>query len=287
MSSVVLTARRPGLRVALPDLTPLHWGLVVMAIVLTGVSTAILTTSDPLWWHLHFSRLGMFPDASGAVFNATLTLAGLAVLAFTQRLHGDLLRLHRHAPQRGAATTTRVLLSVLGTNLSLAGCIPLTVNELMHNVVAYGMVAGFGGVLLTTPWMLRSLHRRVRRTTIGVLCYLAVAGTLFACGIINAAAFEAVAFTAMFGWSGVFVRALSVALRELSATPTRDAAPVATPARRHRPLRRTAPRPVRRRAATRPLPRVAASAARARLPRGCTASAAPGASARSMTRDRR
>ncbi len=99
----------------------------------------------------------MFPDASGTIFNATLTLAGLTVLAFTHRLHADLVRLSRTVARRGAAGTARILLSILGLNLSLAGCIPLTVNEAMHNVVAYGMIAGFGGMLLTTPWMMHGL----------------------------------------------------------------------------------------------------------------------------------
>lgn len=190
---------------------PTQLGLAIMGVLVVGVCFAIFTTTDPVWWHLHFSRLGMFSTTSGTVFNATLAVAGMLVIVFTCRIRSDLRRLTRRNAARGTAGVTTVFLALIGANLSLAGCIPLTLNEGLHNVVAYGMIAGFAGLLATTPWMLRGISRVLRRTTTGVICYLAVAGALFAPQLINAAAFEAIAFTAMFGWAGVFIHAVSVA----------------------------------------------------------------------------
>jgi len=291
MTVVVPSARRARLALGLTAPTPTQWGLAIMAIVLTGVATAILTTSDPGWWHLHFSRLGMFADASGSVFNGTLALAGLTALAFARRVHLDIARLGRSVARRGTATTTRALLSILAVNLSLAGCVPLTLNETMHNVVAYGMVAAFAGLLSSAPWMLHGLPRRLRVATLVVVGYLAVAGTLFGLGVMNAAGFEAIAFTAMFGWTGVFTRCLAAAVRdEVSAAPRPSAARDATAARRHRPARSRRPailRPARRRV-RRPLAGPAGAAAAPGRPRpGCTASAARAASERWRTPDRR
>ncbi|MBB2977082.1 hypothetical protein FHX49_002679 [Microbacterium endophyticum] len=206
-----LTTLRSLRALASARIAPTQLGLAIMGVLVVGVCFAIFTTTDPVWWHLHFSRLGMFSTTSGTVFNGTLALAGMLVIVFTCRVRADLRRLARRTAARGTAAVTTLFLTLIGANLSLAGFIPLTLNEGLHNVVAYGMIAGFAGLLATTPWMIRGVSRVLRRTTVGVLCYLAIAGALFAPQLINAAAFEAIAFTAMFGWAGVFIRALSAA----------------------------------------------------------------------------
>jgi len=37
---------------------------LLMAFIVIGTLTAMVTTSDPEWWLVHFSRLGTFDDLS-------------------------------------------------------------------------------------------------------------------------------------------------------------------------------------------------------------------------------
>ena len=57
--------------------------LLLVTFIAVGCLAAMVTTSDPEWWKLHFSQLGTFNDLSSFFFNGTLIAAGALVTTFT------------------------------------------------------------------------------------------------------------------------------------------------------------------------------------------------------------
>lgn len=287
--------------------TPTQAVVAAAAVLTIGSLISILTTPDPLWWHLHFSRLGTFAVFSGYAFNATIVAASAMLVLFAVRLRVEMVR---HAgssvlSHRRAALVVPGLVALIGIHLSLVGFSPLDVNLFVHERGSSGAVLSFAALLVSSRWLLKGMHRRVARATRRVLGALGVFGTLFATGRINLAAFEFIVFALMFAWLVVMTRQLGVP-SEVEPTPagTRIAdlatisprksadhvvsAARALPTEAHRPhvhptwrppvraghpIRRQAAHPDRRR-------RGDLLDARERLPRGCTASGARRASVR-------
>jgi hypothetical membrane protein len=182
---------------------------LVLIVLVGGILASILTTTDPLWWHLHFSQLGTFHDVSGALFNNTLKVGGVLVVVYAVRVRGELRRLGSRAGRRGAATVALLCLTVIGVNLALVGCVPLNSNKDLHDKVAGMMVLGFAALLITTPVLMHRLNRRLAISTALVFVFLFAGAWLFVTATINLALFEVIAFAAMFGWSGIFTWMLS------------------------------------------------------------------------------
>lgn len=203
-------------------------GAAALAVLIGGLLLSIATTSDPLWWQLHFSQLGTFHDLSAAFFNNTLKTSGAIVVFFAFRVRSDVRRLGRGPVRRGAATVAFVCLNVIGVNLALVGCVPLNTDKDLHDKVAGSMVLGFLALLLTAPVMFHRLGKRLAIGTGIALVWLVVSIALFVTATINLALFETVACAAMFAWAGLFTQVLAGGLRAAvstaSDTGTADAA---------------------------------------------------------------
>ncbi len=293
----------------------LRLAVLALTILLTGLGISIATTTNPQWWRLHFSQLGTYGDASAMFFNGTLILGGSTVLLFARAAARQLRPLEGTHLRRGTAVTARILFSVVGANLALVGCVPLTTNGFVHDRVAAAMVLGFAGLLLTSPFMMHRFPKRLVLTTGFVFVGLFAGAWVFVAGTINLALFEVIAFSAMFGWSGVFLSALAacgapattaepaasahasaapeiIARAEASGTEPRGATgagaveirtpagPAASSAHRVPRRSRASRMPVRRR-------RVAPAGALSHPRRGCRASAARARSAPSRRPARR
>jgi hypothetical membrane protein len=202
---------------ALLGAPPLHLALLALTVLLTGIGVSIASTTDPQWWQLHFSRLGTFHNSSGAVFNITLIAGGTLVALFARAVGRELRALERRRVRRGTARTAQVLLTLVGVNLALVGCVPLNVNQFVHDHVAAGMVLSFAGLLLTSPWMMHRMPKRLLATTAVAFVCLFAGGWLFVTATINLALFEVIGFSAMFAWSGIFVICLARVSAALAA----------------------------------------------------------------------
>lgn len=226
-------ARRMG---AAPSL---HVGAAALIVLVGGLLLAIATTTDPLWWQLHFSQLGTFGDLSSAFFNTTLKVSGSIVVFFAFCVRRDVRRLGRGPVRRGAATVAFVCLNVVGVNLALVGCIPLNTDKDLHDRVAGSMVLGFLALLLTAPFLFHRLGKRMAVGTAIATVWLIISIALFVSATINLALFETIACAAMFAWSGMFTSVLAgAAARTLAPAPADGRSGVAHVARRRarRPL---------------------------------------------------
>lgn len=213
----------------------LHVGAAALTTLVGGLLLAIATTSDPLWWQLHFSQLGTFGDLSSAFFNTTLKVSGAIVVFFAFCVRRDVRRLGRGPVRRGAATVAFVCLNVVGVNLALVGCIPLNTDKDLHDRVAGSMVLGFLALLITAPIMFNRLGKRMAIGTAIATVWLVISIALFVTATINLALFETIACAAMFAWSGMFTQVLAGGSRASSAAPRAQARHLAT-RRVRRPL---------------------------------------------------
>lgn len=210
------------LRAILREVTSVRLGIATAAILVGGTLLSILTTPDPLWWHLHFSRLGTFSVFSGHVFNGTLMATGAGVVLFGLRLRREM-TVHAGTAvlsSRRSATVVPVLIVLVGIHLSFVGVIPQNTNEFLHDRASTGAVLCFFVILASSRWMLRGMHRCMRRATWQVGTAWAVSISLFVPGIINMALFELVGFALIFGWLLFFARNLG---RVDAPEPAREA----------------------------------------------------------------
>lgn len=203
------TSHLTGLTRRLRSLPSLHVGAAALTVLVTGLLLAIATTSDPLWWQLHFSQLGIFGDLSSAFFNTTLKVSGVIVVVFAFCVRRDVRRLGRGPVRRGAATVAFICLNVVGVNLALVGCIPLNTDKDLHDRVAGSMVLGFLALLISAPIMFNRLGKRMAVSTVIATVWLVVSIALFVSATINLALFETISCTAMFAWSGMFTHVLA------------------------------------------------------------------------------
>lgn len=203
-------------------------------ILCTAILIAALSTVDPLWWHLHFSRLGTFADASGYTFNGGVILSGLVIAggAVPLAVHLAGAQAAGRILDARAARLLPPLLVTLGLCLALIGVIPLTLNEFLHDRAANGVLLSFLGLVVVSRRTLPELPKFLGRYAICAVILLVAGIGVMVAGIINLAAFEVLAFGSVLSWVHLLersVRRLDVqagALQDAGATST-AVAPVA------------------------------------------------------------
>lgn len=182
-----------------------------------GTLAAMVTTSDPRWWELHFSQLGTFGDLSSLLFNGTLIAGGLLVTTFTLYVGRDL-RATRRSDGAPAVRVVTGALVVMGVMLACVGIFPVDVNLLLHNLSASGMALMYLLLLAGGRWLLRGLPRAYFLAAWGFLAALVASIVLFVVGYFGLTAFEIIVFALIFGWLAVFIRFLGVAAAAPSDT---------------------------------------------------------------------
>jgi hypothetical membrane protein len=215
----------------LKESTASQVGFATAALLAVGVLISIATTPDPLWWQLHFSRLGTFAAFSGFAFNGTIVLTGIGVVFFAACLRRQMVR---HAgtavlANRRSATFVPIMVALLGIHLSFVGIIPLNLNEFWHDRSSTGAVFCFVILLSSSKWMLRGMHRVIARASRLIGVGLVITVVPYVAGLINLAAFELIVFVQIFYWLLLFARTIG--------RPADEAAPV--PASRTASMHRT------------------------------------------------
>jgi len=193
-------------------------------ILCAAILIAALSTVDPLWWHLHFSRLGMFADASGYTFNGGVVMSGLVIAAGSVPLAVHLagsVAAGRVADMR-AARMLPPLLVALGLSLALIGVVPLTLNEFLHDRAANGVLLSFLGLVIVSRRTMPELPAFLGRYAIATVIVLAVGIGLMVSGIINLAAFEVLAFGGVLSWVHLLERSVRTLAAEAKALEAID-----------------------------------------------------------------
>lgn len=186
----------------------LHLSVLVLVL---GIATSILTTTDLTWWQSMFSALGTFDDFSGYAFNVTLFLAGVGIAIVGFRVAAELRVIsERRARKRSGMMV--VLVASAGLHLAGVGLMPINVNQFLHERAASGVMLSFLCILATTASARRHIPFQLRRATwiVGIVLVAAIA--LFVTGVINLTLFELAGFGLIFVWLNVMTKCLGVAL---------------------------------------------------------------------------
>jgi hypothetical protein len=191
---------------------------LLMAFILIGTLTAMVTTSDPQWWHLHFSHLGTFEGSvSTWIFNMTLIAGGLLVTTFGVYVGNDMrVLVDREILTRdNSPRVVSTVLVAMGILLAGVGLVPVDVNLLVHNLSATGMAIVFLGFLVSAPRVLHGMPRTFFIVTWGFLAALILSIVLFVVQYFLLTAFEIIVFALVFAWIAVFIRFLGLAGQQL------------------------------------------------------------------------
>ncbi|UCR89910.1 hypothetical protein [Mycetocola spongiae] len=194
---------------------------LLVSFIALGTLTAMTTTPDPGWWRIHFSHLGTFWSLSSLLFNGTLIIGGLLVMAFAIYLDNDLGTLVGRgivtAPR--APRTVSTMLVIMGVMLAGVGLVPVNLIEPVHNLSAMGMAAMFIGLLAASPWILRGMPRTYFLSAWAFLAITILSVILFIEGYFGLTAFEVVVFTLIFSWIAVFIRFLVALVNRPTEAP--------------------------------------------------------------------
>lgn len=199
------------------SMTTQRMSSLLMAFIVIGTLTAMVTTPDPEWWTVHFSQLGTFDALSSWVFNGTLIAGGLLVTTFAVYISNDMGNLVEAgvlSNPRGARVVP-VLFVVMGVMLACVGIFPVDVNLALHNISASGMAAMFLVLLVSGPNLLRGMPRTYFVASWSFFAATIASVILFipAVGFFSLTAFEIIVFALIFGWIAVFIRFLEASSR--------------------------------------------------------------------------
>jgi hypothetical membrane protein len=185
---------------------------LLMAFIVIGTLTAMITSPEPDWWTVHFSELGTFDDLASFVFNGTLIAGGLLVTTFAVYIANDLQQLADDGvlvnPKAPRIVST--LFVIMGIMLAFVGIVPVDVNLLIHNLSATGMALMFLTLLIAGPKLLRGMPRAYFLSSWAFLGATVASVVLFVVTYFSLTAFEIIVFALIFGWIAVFIRFLGV-----------------------------------------------------------------------------
>lgn len=176
--------------------------LTAAILLCAGIVAATVTTTDPRWWELYFSRLGMTDDFSAVLFNGGVIAAGATITVAAVMIRLWLLRSISEDPtlSHHAARVVPLFVALLGLSLTGIGVFPLSLDKAMHDTAANGMLLSFAALLIVHRMFLRTLSR-----TLNILAVVAGASMIsamgaMALGLINLTVFEAIGFSAILIW---------------------------------------------------------------------------------------
>ena len=129
----------------------------------------MLGATDPHWWRLNLSALGMVRNASAAAFNGTLIVAGVMVTTIARYATAALSV--RESRDRRGRDIVRVGLILIGVLLACAGIFPVDRFFLLHNTVATGMTVVFSIIVLGAAVAAAAGSRACSSRSAGSTCW--------------------------------------------------------------------------------------------------------------------
>jgi hypothetical protein len=185
-------------------MTPMLLSLVLAVFLVVGVITAMLSSTDPLWWQKNLSALGMTDDISALAFNLTLFIAGAIVTIVARYATAGLPA--GTAKERRGRDVVRYGLVAIGILLACVGIFPVDEFFALHNTVATGMAVVFAVIVIGLPRFLPTMPRVFVYLGWAYVCVIVVLGVFFAIGYYNLTAVELVAGVLIFSWIILFLR---------------------------------------------------------------------------------
>lgn len=183
---VVRTPGRPMTALDILDVLALATMLAVFLV--EGVVASMLTASDPHWWKMNLSALGMTDDISALAFNLTLIVAGFIVTTLARYATASIPSTTPHGVSRA-----RTCLIIVGVFLALVGVFPVDPFFVLHTSVASGMVVAYGVLVIRLHAWIPGMPKAFIALGWLFLAIVLVLAVLFAVGFYTLTAVELVA----------------------------------------------------------------------------------------------
>ena len=135
--------RTPGRPMTALDILDVLLATMLAVFLVEGVVASMLTASDPHWWKMNLSALGMTDDISALAFNLTLIVAGFIVTTLARYATASIPSTTPHGVSRA-----RTCLIIVGVFLALVGVFPVDPFFVLHTSVASGMVVAYGVLVI-------------------------------------------------------------------------------------------------------------------------------------------
>ena len=197
----------------------------LVAFLLSGILTSIITADNGSWWSIHFSALGAGQTASSYTFNLTLTLGGVIVVGLADYIISDLQLTSDVKKEKYSSVRTnilRILFMAIGLCMIGVAVFPYDKFLMIHNMCGYGMAVIFGVLVITLPFLLPFFPRifyAISYVFIGmdIFSYYSWIGL----GRISFTTFELVGSALFFVWIMLFIRQINaVCLDEAMQRPS-------------------------------------------------------------------
>ncbi|WP_051138712.1 DUF998 domain-containing protein [Agromyces italicus] len=196
------------------NLTPSLLSLVLAVFLVFGVIAAMLSSSDPLWWQMNLSALGMTDDVSALAFNLTLIIAGVIVTTIAR--YGTASLPVETEIDRKRRNAVRTLLILIGIFLACVGVFHVDDFFWVHNSVATGMAVAFAILVFRLAKLVPPMPKTFVILGFVYVAVVAVLAVFYAIGYYNLTAVELVAAVLIFSWIIVFLRSVG-AIRQRPA----------------------------------------------------------------------
>jgi hypothetical membrane protein len=180
---------------------------VLLVFLVVGALTSMLTSSDPEWWKMNLSALGMTDDLSAMTFNLTLVVAGVIVTTIARYATASMMRVGEPIPR--GVEVVRWGLAFIGVCLASVGIFPVDRFFAVHNTVATGMVVTFAVLVIGLPKFLPQMPGPFVSLGYAFIVVIVTVAVFFATGYYNLTAVELVAAVLIFSWIIVFLRTVS------------------------------------------------------------------------------
>lgn len=186
------------------SMSPRQLSLVLAVFLAVGVTSAMLSSSDPQWWQMNLSALGITHDISSLTFNLTVIISG--VLVTTIARFGTSALPSSTPSEARRRFVVRLLFILIGVMLACVGIFPVDRFFLMHNTVATGMCVGYAVLVIGLPWLIPTMPKAFIALGYVYVVAIIVVAVLFAIGEYNLTAVELLASLMIFSWIIIFLR---------------------------------------------------------------------------------
>ncbi|MFC2374047.1 MAG: ABC transporter permease [Parascardovia denticolens] len=200
--------------------------------VVSGVTTAGMSSDDHNWWRNNFSQLGDRTTLGATLFNCTVILGGICIIIISYFAVSELIVHYRLSLSHPGLLQTQggggkeeesqpyphfaarifvlsVLLFLTALCFSGVGFFRYTPHPILHNLCARGIALPLTLLMFLLPWLAPQLPKSMYVVSDLIVVIIAVAGIHWFMGGTSLTNVEALAVLLFMGWFIIFSRQIA------------------------------------------------------------------------------
>lgn len=186
-------------------------------VLVGGVLISMVSNTNVDWWRENFSTLGMSVSSKQTLFNFTLIIAALVLLALTSQVFASfdaMIAKSEGLNKKLRANTVKgffVFIAIAFGCVGLFHYVPNTIFATLHNLSAYSLVISFVALIALLRWLAPGFSREFIITSYIIAACLLGGYLLFTrVGYLSLTAFELMSFILCLGWIILFLKNVDI-----------------------------------------------------------------------------